>query len=131
MIVLDASALVELALATPTGLRVAGRISDAGEGLHTPHLADLEVAQVLRRYWRQGLVSETEAVEGLAALRNLGLRRHAHEPLLERIWNLRANLTAYDAVYVALAEALPALLLTCDRKLAHTPGVGARIQLVS
>ncbi len=130
MIVLDASALVELLLATPLGLAEAARIADPSLGLHVPHLADVEVAQALRRYERDGELGNGVASTALDDLRALGLTRHAHEPLLERVWSLRNNMTAYDAVYVALAEALGAPLLTCDARLARAPGVARRVELV-
>jgi predicted nucleic acid-binding protein len=130
MIVLDASALVELVLGTAEGQLVATRIADPAEGLHIPHLADVEVAQALRRYVREREIDAAAAAVALDDLRGLDLQRHAHEPLLERVWELRANLTAYDAVYVALAEVLDAILLTCDRRLARAAGVGARIAVV-
>ncbi len=119
MIVLDASALVELLLGTEIGRVVADEISDPKEGLHVPHLADLEVAQTLRRLARRGAISASAAAQALADLRALDLERHSHEPLLERMWELRDRLTAYDAAYVALSEALPAALLTCDAGVAR------------
>ena len=130
MIVLDASALVELILATPTGQLVATRIADPGEGLHAPHLADIEVVQALRRYVREGTVDADAAMAALDDYRALDLQRHAHEPLLERVWELRDNLTAYDAVYVALTEALEGVLLTCDGPLSRAPGLVDRVVLV-
>jgi predicted nucleic acid-binding protein len=130
VIVLDASALVELILDTPTGRLVAGRMADPAEGLHVPHLADLEVVQALRRYVREGEIDPDAAETALDDLRALDLQRHAHEPLLDRVWELRTNLTAYDAVYVALAEVLDAALLTCDRRLSQAPGMSRRIALV-
>jgi predicted nucleic acid-binding protein len=130
VIVLDASALVELILGTRTGQLVAGRIADPAEGLHMPHLADLEVVQALRRYVRDGAIDADGAAVALDDLRALDLQRHAHEPLLERVWELRKNLTAYDAVYVALAEVLDSILLTCDRRLSQTPGMSRRVALV-
>ena len=130
MIVLDASALVELILVTPTGQAIAGRIADPSEGLHAPHLADIEVVQALRRYVREGEIDVDTAETALDDLRTLDLQRHAHEPLLERVWELRKNLTAYDAVYVALAEVLDGVVLTCDRRLAHAPGMTRRVALV-
>ena len=130
MIVLDASALVELILHTPTGQRVAGRIADPAESLHVPHLADIEVVQALRRYVREGEIEANAAEVALTDLRDLDLQRHAHEPLLERVWELRKNLTAYDAVYVALAEVLDVELLTCDRRLSQAPGMSRRVALV-
>ncbi len=130
MIVLDASALVELILDTPTGRLVAGRLADPAEGLHVPHLADLEVVQALRRYVREGEIDADAAEMALDDLRALDLQRHAHEPLLERVWELRKNLTAYDAVYVALAEVIDGVLLTCDRRLSHAPGMSRRVTLI-
>ena len=130
MIVLDASALVELMLATPTGQLVAARIADPAVGLHTPHLADIEVAQAMRRYVREGGIGAATALVALDDYRALDLQRHAHEPLLERIWELRQNLTAYDAVYVALAEALDASLVTCDGRLSRAPAMAGRVELL-
>ena len=131
MIVLDASAIVELLLGTARGRTVASRIADPALGLHVPHLADVEVAQALRRYERKGELAAHEAAEALATLGELDLERHPHEPLLRRVWTLRDNLAAYDAVYVALAEALDAKLLTCDATLARTPGRYRRIEVVT
>jgi predicted nucleic acid-binding protein len=131
MMVLDASALVELLLGTRVGRSLATRIGDPATSLHVPHLADVEVAQTLRRYVREG---ELDAASGAAALDDLGaldLQPHSHEPLLGRVWALRQNLTAYDAVYVALAEALDTKLVTCDRRLAGAPGMARRVELVS
>lgn len=114
MIVLDASALVELILDTPTGQLVATRITDPAEGLHAPHLADIEVVQALRRYVMEDTIDADTTGVALDDFRTLDLQRHAHEPLLERVWELRENLTAYDAVYVALTKVLDGVLLTCD-----------------
>ena len=130
MIVLDASALVELLLDTPLGQAVATRIADPAVGLHVPHLADVEVVQALRRYARDGELDAAEAAVALEDLRALDLQRHAHEPLLDRAWKLRQNLSAYDAVYVALAEVLDTTLLTCDGRLARAPGVARRVEVV-
>src|SRR4051812_39161389 len=104
IMVLDASAIIELILSTPAGRVVAARIADPAESLHAPHLADVEVAQALRRYVRERQIDEQTAATALSDLRALDLQRHAHEPLLDRVWDLRRNLTAYDAVYVALAQ---------------------------
>ena len=131
MIVLDASVLVELLLHTAAGQQIAARIEDPALGLHVPELADVEVAQALRRLARDGDLDDADATAALDDLRALDLLRHSHEPLLDRIWELRGNLTAYDAVYVALAEVLDAPLLTCDARLARAPGTTARIDLVN
>ena len=130
MIVLDASALVELVLGTASGRGIAARVADPAASLHAPHLADVEVAQTLRRYTRDGKLDALDARAALDDFRALDLQRHAHEPLLDRVWELRENLSVYDAVYVALAEALDAVLLTCDRRLARAPSFAARVELV-
>ena len=130
MIVLDASAVVELVTGTERGASIARRIADPAVGLHAPHLIDVEVTQALRRYERGSDLEEGEAAAALGAFLELDLERHDHGPLLARVWQLRANLTAYDAVYVALAEALDAPMVTCDARLARAPGLGRRIELV-
>jgi predicted nucleic acid-binding protein len=131
MIVLDASALVELLLGTSLGRVVAERIADPEVSLHVPHLADIEVAQTLRRYVREGELDASSASAALGDLRALDVERHSHEPLLDRVWVLRDGLTAYDAVYVALAEALDTTLLTCDGRLARAPGMTRRVDLIN
>jgi predicted nucleic acid-binding protein len=130
VIVLDASALLELLLSTPAGAVVARRIAPATETLHAPHLIDLEIAQVLRRYTASRQVSEARAAEALDDLAALDLARYPHDVLLPRIWELRENVTAYDAAYLTLAETLPATLLTRDGRLARVPGVRARVEVV-
>lgn len=130
MIVLDASAVVELLLGTATGLIVAERIDDPAVGLHVPHLVDVEVAQALRRFVRDGDLEARDAAAALDEFRALDFQRHAHEPLLTRVWALRQNLSAYDAVYVALAEVLDATLLTCDARLSRAPGTGSLVELI-
>lgn len=130
MIVVDASALLEVLLRTPAAQAVEVRLFDPGETLHAPHLLDVEVAQVIRRYAAKG---EIDGDRGGAALDDLAafpLRRYPHDLLLPRVWELWNNLTAYDAVYVALAEALDAPLLTRDRRLATAAGHRATIALV-
>jgi len=131
MTVLDASALLELLLNTPAGNAVAERIADPSLRIDAPHLVDVEVAQALRRYVRDGELAASEARMALEDLRSLDLGRHAHEPLLERVWELRQNLSAYDATCVALAEALRTKLITCDAPLARSPGMRGLIELVS
>jgi len=130
MIVLDASVLVELLLGTKRGRSIAERLADPALGLHVPHLADIEVTQALRRYVLVGQLDADCAAAALEDLRVLDLERHAHEPLLGRVWVLRGNLSAYDAVYVALAEALETTLLTCDGRLARASVVAGRVELV-
>jgi predicted nucleic acid-binding protein len=90
----------------------------------------VEVAQTLRRYAGAGQLPTPRDREALDDLVDFPLRRHPHAPLLPRMWDLRANLTAYDAAYVSLAEALEAPLLTADRHLAAAPGHAARVELI-
>jgi predicted nucleic acid-binding protein len=131
MTVLDASAVLELLLGTRRGRVVAARIADPGRSIHAPHLLDVEVAQALRRYARLGELDSGTAAAALDDLRALDLERHAHEPLLERVWALRKSLTVHDAVYLALAEALGAVLLTCDARLGRAPGAQGRVEIVA
>ena len=130
MIVVDASALLEALLVTGVHGAIAERLFDSGESLHAPHVIDVEAAQVIRRIESRGDIGEARAREALEDLRAFPLRRHGHELLLPRIWELRANLTAYDAAYIALAEALDAPLLTRDRRLAAAPGNRARVEVI-
>ena len=130
IVVVDASAVLELLLRTPRADLLAERLLDPEVSLHAPHLLDLEVAQVVRRYWRAGELTEDRAAEALADLADLRIHRHSHEPLLSRVWELRHNLTAYDAAYVALAEALGSPLLTRDTRLASAPGHSAVVEVV-
>lgn len=130
MIVLDASAAAELVL----GLRRAGEVERriaAATVVHAPHLLGIEVAQVVRRYALAGEISERRGAQALQDLSDLGIVRHAHEPLLELVWRRRVDLTAYDAAYVVLAEVLDVDLVTLDAKLASAPGHDARIDLIS
>jgi predicted nucleic acid-binding protein len=130
LIVVDASALLEVLLRTPAAPAVERRLFDAGESLHAPHLIDLEAAQVLRRYVAAGQISAERGRAALDDLAALSLRRYPHDWLMMRVWRLRDNLTAYDAVYVALSEALAAPLLTRDRRLAAAAGHRAQVELV-
>jgi predicted nucleic acid-binding protein len=130
LIVVDASALLEVLLRTPAARAVERRLFEAGESLHAPHLIDLETAQVLRRYAAGGQISAERGRTALDDLAALGVRRYPHDWLLIRVWQLRDNLTAYDAVYVALSEALDAPLLTRDRRLAAAAGHRAQVELV-
>ena len=130
MIVVDASAILEVLLHTPDGARVAERLFTPGETLHAPHLLDLEVAQVLRRYALAGELDSSRGLEALEDLADLPLTRYPHDLLLPRIWELRRNLTAYDAAYVALAEALAAPLLTRDAALVSVRVHHARVEVL-
>jgi predicted nucleic acid-binding protein len=129
--VADASAVLEMLLRTPLGGSCAERLLGPGEVLGAPHLLDVEVAQVLRRFAAAGNLNEERGREALHDLADLPLIRYAHEPFLQRIWQLRDSLSAYDAAYVALAEALDAPLVTCDGRLKRARGHGARIDLIA
>jgi predicted nucleic acid-binding protein len=130
LIVLDASAVLELLLATDKGRVVAERIAPLQETLHAPHLIDLEVAQVLRRYVSRGQIDPQRAREALDDLRDLDLNRYPHDVLLDRIWELRHNASAYDAAYLALAEVLEAPLLTSDARLGDVPDTRAVLEIL-
>ena len=99
------------------------------EELVAPHLLDLEFLHVLRRLVRLGAVTEDRAADARTDFAELAVTRYPHEPLADRIWELRFNLTAYDASFVALAEALGVALITCDAALRTAPGITAAIEL--
>ena len=126
---MDASAILEVLLQTPAARRVSRVLFAASQTLHAPHLIDLEIAQVLRRYVRSAIISADRGTEALSDFLDLPLTRYPHFVLLPRVWQMRHNLTAYDAAYLALAEALDAPLITRDRALART-GSRARVELI-
>lgn len=130
MIVVDASALIEVLLRTPAAAAVENLLFAPGQTLHVPHLLDVEVAQVIRRYAVKGEIDGERGRAALTDLSDLPLQRYPHNILLPRVWDLRNNFTAYDAIYVALAEVLDATLLTRDQRLAAAGGHQARVQLV-
>jgi predicted nucleic acid-binding protein len=101
----------------------------ANETLHAPHLIDLEIAQVLRRYVRFAIISAERGTEALTDLVDFPLTRYPHFVLLTRIWQLRHGLTAYGAAYIALAQALDATLVTRDRALARA-GNQVRVEVI-
>lgn len=130
MIVVDASAMTELLLQTQLGSRVEARLFRDREAFHAPHLLDVEVVQALRRLVRTGDLTTGRAEDAVENLALLDIARHSHVGFLERVWQRRDDITAYDAVYVALAEALDATLLTCDGPLGAAPGHAARIEVI-
>ncbi len=130
MIVLDASALVELLMDRSGAEAVRRFIELPGQSLHVPHLVDIEVASVLRRESLAGRLRDERATEALSDLSDLPLLRYPHQPMLTRIWELRHSVTAYDAVYLALAEGLNAPLLTLDSRLTRAHGHRARIEWI-
>ena len=130
MIVVDASAILEILLNTPASPRIWDRLFRSRESLHAPHLLDLEVVQVLRRYTLAGEVDPFRASETLQNFLELPITRYPHEPLLPRIWELRHNLTAYDGAYLTLAEILHAPLLTRDAAFTTATGHSAVVELI-
>ncbi|MQA87390.1 MAG: PIN domain-containing protein [Streptosporangiales bacterium] len=126
MIVIDASALVRAATLSTTESKLFDRIADE---LHGPHLIDFEVTQALRGMLLSGKISAVTAVQARAAVAALTVHRYPFSSLADRVWELRDNLTAYDASYVALAEALGGPLVTCDAKLHGAPDIRATIEL--
>jgi predicted nucleic acid-binding protein len=125
----DASAILEILLQTSAARRVSRVVFAAGQTLHAPHLIDLEIAQVLRRYVRSASISADRGAEALSDFLDLPITRYPHFVLLTRVWEMRHNLTSYDAAYLALAEALDAPLITRDRALART-GSRAQVELI-
>ncbi len=130
MIVADASVLIDVLLRKRSAEAIEARLLRSGLTLQVPYLLDVEVAQVIRRHAAGGEIVPERGRELLTDLVNLPLQRHPHDWLLPRVWELRNNLTAYDALYVALAEALDAPLVTRDKRLAAAPGHSARVELV-
>lgn len=129
MFVLDASGAIELVLNTAAGKRIASRMDDPAQTVHAPHLIDVEVAHVLRRYALLGALSNARCEQALSHWRELDIERHSHDLFLDRMWQLRHNVSAYDATYVALTEALSTLLVTGDVRLLQVPGLTIRIEL--
>lgn len=129
MLVVDASVLA-VALADDDRDGDVARERLRGEGLAAPELIDLEVASVLRRQLLGGALSPRRASFALLDLADLPLERAPHLPLLARCWELRENLTVYDAAYVALAEALEVALVTGDSRMAQAPGLRCAIEVL-
>lgn len=131
MIVLDASAALELLLRAGDHPGLVARVLRSGETIAAPHLLDLEIAQVLRRFLAAGELTAARAREAIDDHLALGITRYPHDGLLERIWQLRANCTAYDAAYIALAEAIDGVLITCDGRLSDVPGIRAAVEVIT
>jgi predicted nucleic acid-binding protein len=128
LIVIDASA--EVAVLLGIGLeveRIRERIARPGETLHVPHLFEIEVLHALRGLSLLGTISPERSSLALSRLSDTQFTRYPHTTLMGRVWDMRENLTAYDAAYVALAEALNAPLVTTDARLARAPGIRAAV----
>jgi len=125
MLVVDASALTELVLGRAAGEVVGEHLAAHGFAVHAPHLVDVEVLSALRRLVASGEMTAARAGEAIADLLDLPIERYPHDILAPRVWALRENFSAYDASYVALAEAVadePVPLLTADARLAKAVG---------
>lgn len=131
MIVADASVLVEALVGGGSRAEVVRGRLGAARQVHVPHGVDLEVAHALRRLVVRELVGDALAVAAIGQLQRLPLSRYPHVPFLDRIWELRATVTPYDAVYVALAEAVGAPLITLDQRLAGAPGPACSIEVIA
>lgn len=130
MIVVDASALADMLLQVPSARSVTDRLLATGQTLHSPQVIDLEILQVLRRLALQGGERAVRASEALADFGVVRIVRYGHELLRQRIWELRANVTAYDAAYLALAELLDCPLVTRDARLARVPGHRVAVEVL-
>jgi predicted nucleic acid-binding protein len=130
VIVVDASVVVEVILRMPAAAALQRRLFEPGLTLYAPHLLDIEVAQAVRRGAANRYIDPERGREALADLADFPLHRYPHLFLLQQVWDLRNNLSAYDAVYVALAKLLDAPLLTRDRRLANAAGHHTRIEVV-
>lgn len=125
MIVVDASAALSALLNDGPA-----RATLVRERLHAPHLIDPEVTNAVRRRVGANQLSAEQGWATVAVLRQLGMSRHPTYPLLHRVWQLRDNLSAYDASYVALAEALGCTLVTADARITRATGLGCALTLV-
>ncbi len=131
MLVLDASALVDLLLVRPRAAGIERHIAAHASELHAPQLLDIEVVSALRRVVSSGDAPAIRAAEAIDDLLALPITRHAHGPLMPRVWELRERLTAYDATYLALAEALsdaPGTLLTTDARFASAIAASSDVE---
>jgi predicted nucleic acid-binding protein len=129
MLVVDAGCLVDVLTGKPRGERARRRL-DADEEQAAPHVVDVEVFTVVRREHQAGRLDRTAASQAVADLVAWPGERFEHRALLDRAWQLRGSVRGPDAMYVALAEALEATLLTIDERLAGAPGPRCRIEVV-
>lgn len=125
MIVLDASAAVAALLNDGNARRLVG-----SEGLHAPHLIDAEVVSALRRLVLAGTLNAEDGLNCLEAWSHLAVIRYAAGPLLQRMWELRGGISAYDAMYVALAELLDCALVTADARVSRASGLRCSVTVV-
>jgi predicted nucleic acid-binding protein len=128
VIVVDSSAAVAALVAQPPNDELVDRLAGDGD-IHVPHLIDVEVIHALRRLVGRGALSEDRAADARSDFAALALVRYPHHPLADRMWDLRHAISAYDAAFVALAEALDVPLITCDGHLSRARGHHARVEL--
>jgi predicted nucleic acid-binding protein len=126
VIVLDSSAAVDYLAGTAAADWVTETLL-ANPEIHAPHLLDIEVLGSLRKLVLTRRLSAVRAAEAVDDFRLLAVKRYPHVPLVERVWELRETVTASDAAFVALAEALDAPLVTTDLRLARAPGLRAQL----
>ena len=130
MLVVDASCLYEVVTSTARADAIRARLAADDDQL-APHVVDVEVFGIIRRHHLSGRLDATAANQAVDDLRDWPGQRVSHRPLLERAWELRATVRGWDAMYVALAEASGAVLLTLDERLATAPGPTCRFDLVA
>jgi len=130
VIVLDASVLANVVGDDGPGGRAARSLLASAGDAAIPELADVETAAVLRKRWLAGMLADARLAAALGDLVALPLRRFPARPFLRRAFDLRATVTAYDAIYVALAESLECELVTADARLARAPGVRCPVRVV-
>jgi predicted nucleic acid-binding protein len=128
VLVVDTSAVLAALLARDPAHGLVERLAADGD-LHAPHLLDVELLHALRRLVGTAAISHERAIDARSDFDDLALTRYPHHELADRIWELRHNVTAYDATFIALAEALDTPLVTCDASLASAPAHGARVDL--
>ncbi len=128
MLVVDAGCIYEVLARTPAAEPIRQRMV-ADRDHAAPHLVDVEVLGVIRRHFFAGLLDATAAFLAVEGLRDWPAERYGHRPLLLRAWELRANVRGWDAMYVALAEALQATLITTDARLANVPGIRCSVEM--
>ena len=128
MIVVDTSAVIGVLAGQPRVPGLVDRLIGDGD-LHAPHLIDVEFQHALRRLVVSGTISDDRAADARMDFVNLTIVRYPHVSLANRMWELRHNVTAYDAAFLALAEVLDASLVTCDARLARAPGHTASVEV--
>jgi predicted nucleic acid-binding protein len=129
VIVVDASVVVSALLVDGPAGDVA-RQTLRSDAAHAPHLLDVEVTSAVRRWVLAGRLTVEEARSSIRDLADLAITRHGHEPLLDRVLELRDAVSAYDGTYVALAELLGAPMVTGDRRLSRAPGVRCPVSVI-